>query len=503
MKKILIIAVFLTSSISAKDPTLSVSCGFVGSPDSLTGIGDSRAWQIDLRKNIENEANSTGDAVSIALSPANSNGQRIISPNQVNMISRSAPGSTSAQWVNKIKSCGTIFVPNKVFINVGGNDLIDALKEKDTLLDEYKAFMAAEAAEAQAQLLEAIVFFTTGKFSAARRITIRNVLHNGLQLFNNLLDKFKAELFKPKSSRIRFPAAHSFNFHNFWNWRSEQRIDEVVANVKFISKHFLDQGANVLLNAEAPVTLLDPSRESIGTIPDGNVLDTSAAIAKDFPEALKLMYNLRIKYALNVYPYLLTLETGRIIFVDSYDVFFNNIARSGANFYVQDGVHLSRLGLLEWGREMATAMVQAGWYTAGPGYTTPGQPKFYSDLDVHKYHMYTTFKAIENNVPWNVVFDREMQFQETGYSKDFPENGTTLYIMKDDTEVYTLSGTIRAKYKAMGEGSSGLGFPTSDVYTVWYDTIERVDFECGRIDHNRLDLVNPTYVSITKPDCSK
>ena len=95
MKLFLIITVLLACTVHAEPTIEYVSCGYAGSPDSLTGIGDSRAYQMDAYKDKKNEAGVIGDAISIALSPADDKGKLIISPNQVNMISRAANGITS------------------------------------------------------------------------------------------------------------------------------------------------------------------------------------------------------------------------------------------------------------------------------------------------------------------------------------------------------------------------------------------------------------------------
>ena len=229
-------------------------------------------------------------------------------------------------------------------------------------------------------------------------------------------------------------------------------------------------------------------------------LEGAIAIWENYPDALKLMYNLRMKYMWDVYPFLSNRKPLQIAWIDSYDIFFDNITRQQSSYY-SDGIHYTREGLLARGRAMATAMVQFGWYTAGKGYKTPGQPKVYTDFEVNKFHMYTTFKAMENNVPWNILLDRELQFQETGFAKDFPENGTTIYIIKDENVAYTLSGIIRTKYKEIGEGKSALGFPISDPYEIHYNTIIKADFECGTIEHNKLDLLNPVYVTVNSNKC--
>jgi len=64
---------------------------------------------------------------------------------------------------------------------------------------------------------------------------------------------------------------------------------------------------------------------------------------------------------------------------------------------------------------------------------------------------------------------------------------------------YLINGVILNKYNELGCPGSSMGFPVSDVYSYHFGSMLRADFECGTIEKNILDLVNPIYVSYHSP----
>jgi hypothetical protein len=70
-------------------------------------------------------------------------------------------------------------------------------------------------------------------------------------------------------------------------------------------------------------------------------------------------------------------------------------------------------------------------------------------------------------------------------------------------EPFSVSGLLLDRYLQEGGPAGKLGFPVTDPYLTWYNSIDRVDFQCGYIDHNQMNLLEPanTAIHITSTSC--
>ncbi len=68
---------------------------------------------------------------------------------------------------------------------------------------------------------------------------------------------------------------------------------------------------------------------------------------------------------------------------------------------------------------------------------------------------------------------------------------------------FSVSGLLLDRYIQEGGPAGKLGFPTTDQYSVHFDSIDRAGFQCGYIDHNKMNILDPTnsYVHITSNSC--
>lgn len=494
---ILILAFGLAEQINAGD--IPNGCDFI-TPDylnDLAGFGDSRAASVDNyfeQGNIENEIPERGNnPISIAINPPNLNGKRILGLN-LHVLSRSFPGSTTFDWYTKMQNCGTYQMPTHTFISLGGNDLINILVEKELLMMEYQTLQFKKAVEDLGKVVELLL---TRKVSAARKLTLRNVVNQGLQRITQLIDKFKALIKNPGKYIARCtersllngaPVIGNFlqlasgaqligdcdppllSFHNYWQWRTDVKMDMITKNMEFIARHILRQspGHHIMLNTIAPPAIMlypegTPSSSNIPTNPDS--IAKGLAIAKNYPDALKLFFGLNLKYFTNVLMHLwVNYPPPKVIFVESAQPFASNIANKRASFYVLDGIHYSNEGKLFWGRIMAETMVQWGWYPAGPGFRLPPDPKFYSDTNVNMHHTSTMVKALDDNAPVNSVLTRELGFQEASFKKEFPEIQGNYYSRHGDPYVIPLRGNMLHKYRQMDEANGQLGAPMTEEF---------------------------------------
>jgi len=70
-------------------------------------------------------------------------------------------------------------------------------------------------------------------------------------------------------------------------------------------------------------------------------------------------------------------------------------------------------------------------------------------------------------------------------------------------EPFSVSGTLLARYLQEGGPAGKLGFPITDPFQIYFNSIDTINFQCGRIDHNImnvLDLANAD-VHITSTAC--
>lgn len=70
-------------------------------------------------------------------------------------------------------------------------------------------------------------------------------------------------------------------------------------------------------------------------------------------------------------------------------------------------------------------------------------------------------------------------------------------------EPFSVSGLLLGRYLQEGGPSGKLGFPTTDPYMVHVNSIDRAGFKCGYIDHNQMNILDPTNttVHITSNSC--
>ncbi len=187
---------------------------------------------------------------------------------------------------------------------------------------------------------------------------------------------------------------------------------------------------------------------------------------------------------------------------------------------VLDPIHIGPHGYKLWAEKIAPRLLTLGWNK------TPSEselPDPVIDLSNDGPGKKIRLKALASSLQGkettglNVKVPSIKENPQTGsgtyggYYRDYKVNNATIYLkqIKGNEPVassdsrygnaYLLTGVVSAKYKELGGPGGQMGFPISDTYLFHFDTIHRADFECGTIENNIFDLLNPTYVSYHSP----
>lgn len=491
------------------DPNCNVLPALSG--DELAAVGDSRAqqfvydvYEILDSNNNRNKSNGIANAVNNVTEK-----KIIIKENQINLIDRAKGGSTTEDWLGFLNGCsafgGHFALPNKVWISIGGNDVLSFFQKRE----EYKTKWKPKSSQMEANS-KLSMDVGQPRFNTQRKRKINESIQSGLMTLEEVRTKWENEA--NKSGRVineNQSKGNIFGSYAFWDWNANSHVDVITQNAIRINERILNDNPNakVLMNTAAPVSF--PSSQYMLDLLFSNPskFNDHMIIGLNYVPVYSMFIKLWIRYYVRLFPRLSARYFGRFIFLDTAEYFSRNILTAWASLYKEDTIHFNLEGNKVFGRFMAIEMVKAGWYEAGPGYIGNSVVmKFYDDIEVSLHHLALTAKGIVSGLNGSSLADRPVIFHfDKGFKKEFPEINSVSYIKYDSDEPYILSGLFLSKYRQLGEANSELGFPTSDPYRIYFDTIDKVNFECGYIDHNRLELtdLNNTHVHITSNACRR
>lgn len=480
----------------------------------LAAVGDSRA-QLFVHDIYEGgfigsngPLRSKADAITNAI-----NNHRefklIIKEGQVQLIDRAFSGSKAEEWIGILNGCsalgGHFALPDKVWISIGGNDVLSFFKKRE----EFRTKWKPKSSELDALSVQSKSIIGN-RFDTQRKGEITKSLQSGLKTLEEVRAKWENDA--KNTGRVINENQSKGNIlgsYAFWDWDISSRVDVITQNAITINERILTDNpkAKVLMNTVAPVALPSPQYMLDLLISNPGKFNEYLTIALNYPAVYNMFIKLWVRYYVRLYPTLASRYGGRFIFLDTAEYFSRNILTAWATLYLSDAVHYNTEGNKVFGKFMAIEMVKAGWYEPGPGYIgSKLVMKFYDDIEVSFHHFTLTAKGIVSGINADTLTNRSMSFSaEKGFKKDFSEINAVSYMKYDAQDAFLLNGLILSKYVSLGETSSNLGFPTSDPFLIHFDTIDRVNFECGYIDHNRLDLLNPnnTAVHITSNTCGQ
>ncbi|MDX1959064.1 MAG: hypothetical protein SFU98_10865 [Leptospiraceae bacterium] len=492
MKTLLIIlAIFVSIDLWAKDKIYHDCRHIQTKPVEISGIGDSRAAQLEgtkitkgsdyyyydekLKMNIQKLGIyvNNGNAIIHAMNPTNN--QPIIDPaNNINIVSRAVPGTDTKEWLEKMRQCSyqgiPYMVPNVTYMHIG-NDLAAIIQEKKKIKAEYEAFRLARIMK---DTLDAINLIITKRMNSLNSVTKKKFISQPLktiaQIFSDLAAILNATTtvvytrFYDDAKNKLLSKTTSYegvlNFHNYWQWRMNQKMDEAVFNMQYITRNVLDQSPNhkLVLNSILPIHPIS-NIIYVGEITPENVVEIMWLVnAYNGKLRNNLLIGLYSQYGLK-----------RIIYADASPTFLeeitrdiNKITRENSDTLFLEGVHFSERGLVKWGRNIANLMVHNGWFTPGAGFVRLPDPKYYSHDEVNKYHIQTMFEALLDGISGEILVNRPLQYQEHALKKDFPEVGKSYFVQHGSEYTHKTQGDIRAKYQSMNEANGEAGSPLSN-----------------------------------------
>lgn len=174
-----------------------------------------------------------------------------------------------------------------------------------------------------------------------------------------------------------------------------------------------------------------------------------------------------------------------------------------------DAAHFGPLGYKLWSDTIASSLASKGWNREptsdelpepiisldnnGPGYKIKKKSKEVNLFGKEK----DMIKTVWNNN--HKGFYREYKDNNVIYLQQVKDYTPTADVSTLYGEPHHLHGIILDKYLELNGTEGDMGFPVSDVYCYHFCSIDKVEFECGAIEHNKLDFLNPTYVFHTEP----
>jgi hypothetical protein len=299
--------------------------------------------------------------------------------------------------------------------------------------------------------------------------------------------------------------------------------------MKEILPQFLDQSYDhqVMLNTIQPVS--PPGMAYLLLIPNAKAMDPGFF----YTNVIKLFNHMRTKYRQDLYSYLEKRYGHRIILLDTYWAYANNIrkANGGMGTFYEDGIHFSKpqedsdtkkliytgnSGMEYWARMIALTMVSHGWYTSDmQAYSST----LATDVDVQFGNAILTETAKSKGIDGELADLLPAEPINDGYTKYFPQepititylgydydfdNDKSFFYKEGDINAYMVRGDIRTMHEANGGADGVLGFPIQDEVTgSIFESYRSQVFECGTIIKNYFDLITPQKINMneTSPEC--
>lgn len=529
MKQIFLFLLFIyTGSVFGTEPRHI--CGTTEFPNVATA-GDSRSEQL---------GNFVGTDFSNVIQTASTNGKQILAPNQIAIQNRGQYGSMASEWVNKIIKCGmtnrsNYQVPMYTIVSLGGNDVLNYIKQKNELkqVSSFTLFANATLGPAIFDRFKTYAngIFNAGKqlISSLRKVTLKGFLRSPFKTISSVTTSLRSFILSPYLNITGNPNLKYPDFATQWEWQDSVAMDRIETDMRYVLRHFLDQSNNhkVILNT-VQITAL-------------NSYFVSATQTKNldygfyFQSVVKLFNNLHTRYRKSLYLNLKQEYGHRIVLVDTYYRFMNNILREGSSFYITDGIHFSNGrnepiqgtnpiqynhiegGLEYWGKALAVALAANGWFASG---LDPGTfANLYVDIDVQGAAAAIDSKSKMSGIDSNLAQEAQIDSHNHGFSKYIPQdpiiitylemdyefdNDKSFYVRNGDNNAYMVRGDIRLMYEGSGGPDGALGFPIQDEFVgSIFESFRIQAFECGTITKNYFDLITPQKIEMNEnsPTC--
>lgn len=182
--------------------------------------------------------------------------------------------------------------------------------------------------------------------------------------------------------------------------------------------------------------------------------------------------------------------------------------------FFQDFEHIGPAGYQLWGQIIGTKLKALGWNKVP---SNSDYPDPVIELDNDGPGKKIKKKAI--TIGWNgketsltkmiskkVTGVRDGAGTYGGYYRQY--RGGIIYLQQINDlatssngskfgEPFSVSGLLLDRYIQEGGPAGNLGFPTTDPYMVHFNSIDRAGFQCGYIDHNQMNILDPTNTSVT------
>jgi hypothetical protein len=492
---------------------------------NLALVGDSRAEQLNSLLPILQPLSKEN-----ILQRITSNGKQILNSNQLSVENRAQYGSQAVEWVEKIKHCSfnkqNYSVPQKTLISMGGNDVLDYIKQKHKRvsasdLERYSGITNMNFR------INYLIKSTNQLLNNFRKVSLKGFLKSPFKVLGSILSSIKIFLNSLKEylksvvmSITSNPTLSPFpDFSTQWDWQDEVSLDLIVNDLKFVIPHFLDQSYNhrVML-----YTIQPPSSKAIIFKP------SEMSPGFFYSNCLKLFNKMHSKYKRDLFPYLDSRYGDRFVLIDTYWAFLNNVKSSGS--YYLDGIHFSvpdlklevlpnNTGIEYLARMTALMFASRGWYQSDlHAYTS----SLALDIDAQYANGIITDKAIMKGIDSELAQLMPAEPLRVGFTKYFPsepititymgwdfqfDNDKAFYFREGTNHAYMVRGDIRLFYETEG-GPDGrpdgtgmkFGYPIEDeIVGSIFESFRSQKFECGIIQRNYFAFTEP-YKVIPTPD---
>ncbi len=496
------------------------SCQYTLGAEIAT-VGDSRAEFLATFTGVT----PTSDANFIQ--KASTNGKQILNDGQIYLENRAQYGSMASEWVKKIQICnysqGGYKVPKRTIISMGGNDVLDYIKEKKKNMS-VRDIEKYSGLQGMTIRYNNLVKASNKLINDFRKVSLKSFLKSPFKVLGNMLSSLKDYIKTVVQNFVTNPRLAPFpDFAAQFEWQDNVAMDKITTDMKQVLPHFLDQSYDhqVMLNIiqpVSPIAIIYAGKMNFGFF---------------YTNVMKLFNHMRTKYRQDLYSYLEKRYGHRIILLDTYWAYANNIrkATDGKGTFYDDGIHFSRpaedidtkklnykgtSGMEYWARMIALTMVSRGWYQSDmQSYAST----LATDVDVQFGNAILTETAKSIGIDPEMAGLMPAEPLNDGFSKYIPQdpiiitylemdyefdNDKSFYVRNGDNKAYMVRGDIRLMYEGNGGPDGALGFPIQDEFVgSIFESFRIQAFECGTITKNYFDLITPQKIEMNEnsPTC--
>jgi len=418
----------------------------------------------------------------------------ILKNNPVNVAIRGKGGSSTEYWVKKLYQCRNnfygFFLLDKVFMSLGGIDLIDLIKATFSLRESYSVLTHTDPA-----------FAYMKRAMSDEEITRKN---EGLQNPSRSFSEMQSNIAREEVTGVMNNYQLSGGLYNeFWETTSRISEDQIAKNVEYIVDKLLQYDSNrkIILTTVNPLCAKP-----------GWAFSNDYKEAREHKDNLILLFdNLRSKFRKRVFPNLFRHYGLRIVLLDQYNSFKNNCTFKNGDYYLEeDGIHFTDAGDREFSKGLAYFMGMLQWFSINDEYFSGF---FYSDPAAFLASMAIDMKAVgsyqdDPDFSFDHIIYTKLIATKRGFYKDFfPGNlDRRRYIAVRDSEdeAFYVKGLISDFYGKNEAGPDGrFGFPLRDEWEDNFGTIRNSDFECGRIYFNYIGHSTNTSYQPSLTSCQR